>query len=100
MDASGWIQTGLMILGFISLHFFRTPKEMNKDIQIQLDTLQEKYQNLSVQVAAQHPVLVERISSLERALSGFMAELKDLRNEFKELRRELHNGNERLRGVA
>lgn len=100
MDAIRLIEIVILILGFLSVHFYRTPKEIDKDIQIKLADLEQKYQNLYVQVAAQHPVLVERISSLERALSGFMAELKDLRNEFKELRRELHNGNERLRGVA
>lgn len=100
MDAIRLIEIAILILGFLSVHFYRTPKEIDKDIQIKLADLEQKYQNLYVQVAAQHPVLVERISSLERALSGFMAELKDLRNEFKELRRELHNGNERLRGVA
>jgi len=100
MDAIRLIEIVLLVVGFLSVHFFRTSKEIDKDIQVDIEKLREKHQALSVQFSGHASALVTQVSALEKALGGFTAELKDLRNEFKEFRRELHNGSERLRGVT
>lgn len=96
METGTLIQLGMTAFGFLSLHLFLTPKEVNKSIQTQLDALRDKYDELTLKVAPQLAELFVELRGIKNNMDRCTLEVKDLRNEIKEWER--HNGNKRTRG--